>query len=324
MKNYLIIGGSGFVGRAFAERVLSASKDNSVCIFSRNEFFQHSVKILLKPYLDRVGFFIGDVKDLEAVRKCVRITHADCIVVTSAIKRIEVCEDNPAESVLVNVIGIENVCKVAAESDSVQCVLYTSTDKAADPVGVYGHTKAISEAIMNRYAKQFPSIKFCTTRFANVLGSTGSVIPIYQNLIRHQQPLVVRGNKMTRFFLTQHQASQVMWDAIYSFGDIYSSGNVLIPKCKSFKIIELAEIMCEQNGFASSIVETESLSYEKIDEVLVSKSALGFKKCELDNYYILDIEKRKHHEEPEILSSDARVLLSKDELRNILLEQKII
>jgi len=187
MTNYLVIGGAGTIGSAFVDKVLSESADNTVCVFSRSELNHHNLKSNLSHFKNRIGFYMGDIKDIDSVRKCVLATNPNVIIITAAVKRIEVCEENPVESLLVNSVGVDNVCCIAVESDSVGTVLFTSTDKASDPIGVYGNTKAIAEAIIRNYSKTFSHKRFISTRFANVLNSNGSVIPIFKNLIKNNK-----------------------------------------------------------------------------------------------------------------------------------------
>jgi UDP-N-acetylglucosamine 4,6-dehydratase/5-epimerase len=323
MSNFLVIGGTGTVGKAFVKKAL-LYPENNVCIFSRSESTQHSIKTELSSYERRLGFYVGDIKDINSIKKCILATNPRWIVVTSALKRIEVCEANPYEAVAVNVTGIDNVCRAATECGKVQSIAYTSTDKAANPVGVYGCTKAISEVLMKRYAQNFPNMNFVITRFANVLGSTGSVIPIFRNLISQKKPIIVRGD-MTRFFLTQDQAADTIWKALF-FGlgrGKYDSGDILIPKCKSFRIPDLANIMCRRFGEVP-IERQPALSYEKNDEVLVSKAALSFVKLVTDEYFVLNLDNKHVTCEEELLSNDPKALLSEEQFEKILIEKGII
>jgi FlaA1/EpsC-like NDP-sugar epimerase len=331
MSNFLIIGGSGFIGKAFAEKVLSAYYDH-VFLFARDESSLHmarmEIKALSNPDCTRdVGTYVGDIKDPISIKKAIKATCADYIIVTSALKRIEVCEENPVEAVAINVMGLENVCRMATECDTVKGVLFTSTDKAASPCGVYGSTKAIGEVIMRNYAKQFPHIKFVTTRFANVLNSTGSVIPIFKKLIEKNQNLIVRGSNnfpMTRFFLTKTQSSQVMWDALFGIEEC-KSGNILVPHCESFYLNHLAEIMIEESGKPIEITWVKPLPYEKLHESLLSPESLQHVSGVVDDYYILDYNILLKEDVGQALSSDsAKCRLEKEQLRSILKQEKII
>jgi UDP-N-acetylglucosamine 4,6-dehydratase/5-epimerase len=313
MSKFLVVGGAGTIGGAFVKSVLSEYEKNTVCVYSRSELHQHELKrTLSQEDSKRVGYFIGDIKDLESLRKCVRSLNPDVIVATAAMKRIEVCEANPVEALMVNAVGIDNVCRVATEVDSVHTVLYTSTDKASDPAGVYGNTKAIAEAIMKNYANTYFHKRFVTTRFANVLGSNGSVVPIFNDRIQRGKPITVRGNDMTRFFLDQDDAVSVMWSAI---NGVCASGEILVPQCRSLKVRDLAEVMIERSGKSIPIETVEPLPYEKTHEVLVSKNGLKHLKKVDGGFYILDLAHSNSNPPEEILSNNSAVLLTKEQLK---------
>ncbi len=318
-KKFLVIGGAGTIGSAFVRGALAADPSCSMSIFSRSEASRHAFLSENPELIKDVGFFIGDIKDIAAVRKCLRVLNPTHIVVTAAMKRIEVCEENPVEALQVNALGIDNVCRAALECPSVEAVLYTSTDKASDPIGVYGNTKALAEAIVRNYAREFPFKRFLITRFANVLNSTGSVIPIFRKRISQGLPLQVRGD-MTRFFITETTAAKTIWDAL--FGKdlfLYENGNVLIPFCNSMKIADLANIMVEHSGKDIPVVYTEPLPFEKMDELLISADGERHYKGHNHTYAILDLENVSNYKTGRsFISSDPETLLTKEKLYSYL------
>jgi FlaA1/EpsC-like NDP-sugar epimerase len=318
-ERYLLVGGTGFIGTMLAKKLLSES-DAEVCVFSRSEGNQYNMKMKLYEYKDRISFFIGDIKDKESIKKCIDVFCPTVIVVSAAMKRIDVCEYHTGEAIKVNILGLENVCDVAVNSPRVRAILYTSTDKASDPVNVYGCTKSISERIMANYSYQFPQIKFCVTRYGNVLESTGSVVPIFRELIRQNKDIILRGNNMTRFILDEKQAVQTLLDRIYD--SQYKSGQMLIPKCPTMRVSDLAEIMIKRSGKTLKISTVPALPCEKTNETLISRNESKFLVSENKDYYVLDTNHNNQKENFEL--SSEQNLFTKDELEDFLLEKNII
>lgn len=311
MSRYLIIGGTGFIGQAVSKRILDHPYTNDVCIFSRSESNQHIVRNKFSLYQDRMRFFIGDIRDKDSIRKCIKTYSPDIVIVSAALKRIDVCEEHPIEALKTNTEGLENVCSLAIE-ECIEKILYTSTDKASDPLNTYGNTKAMGEKIMMNYAKISPTQKFCITRYGNVLESTGSVIPIFRNLIRQGKNITLRGNA-TRFILDEKQAVDTVWDSLFRV-----DGPVLIPKCKAMYIRDLAEVMIEKYNKEVTIKQQSLLPCEKEHETLISENEWKFMNKETSDYYQLN---PAHCLEQDGSYSSNQDVLSKEELK-VFLESK--
>jgi len=218
----------------------------------------------------------------------------------------------------VNALGVDNVCRAASESENVEAVIYTSTDKASFPSGVYGHTKAIGESIMKSYSKLYDK-KFVTARFANVLGSTGSVIPIFKDRIKSGKSLVLRDEHMTRFFLSKEDAVKTLVNSL-----TIDSGNIIVPLCTSMRIKDLAEIMIERSNKDIGIKVSSPLPYEKIDESLISGKGLRNIVEKRGNYFVLDIEHVSNNEEQDLISNNEDFLLNKEGLRKFLIDRGLV
>lgn len=323
MSRYFIIGGSGFIGSSFIEKIIQEDPEYLIFVYSRNEFSQFCLKNKLCNDA-KVKFIIGDIKDFSSLNNYFSLTEPDYVIIASALKRIETCEENPKEAMLVNALGVENVCR-ASLGKNIKSVLYVSTDKADNPMCVYGYTKSLGESIIKSYSNKFKETNFCITRFANVLNSTGSVIPLFKELISKNRNIMLRGNDMTRFFITSNRSSQIIWDAIFNRNNLhYDSGNVLIPKCSSFRIKDLAEIMVRSSCI--DIELCESFSYERTKESLVSVASLQFLKYETDEYYILDLncDKGIKFIIDDVYSDNSKFLLSKEKLEMLLKAENIL
>jgi len=313
---FLLIGGTGFIGHTVAENVLL--KGHDVCVFSRSEANQHHMRVKFSSYLDKMEFYVGDIKDKYSIRKCMKLYKPNIVIVSAATKRIDVCEHFITEAVSINVTGLENVCEAAIEEDSITHILYTSTDKASDPINVYGATKAIGEKIMLDYSRKFPNKNFCVTRYGNVLESTGSVIPIFKDLISRGRDINLRGTNMTRFILDKEYAFETIWYALFQA----EPGVIVIPKCKAMNVKDLAEIMSERSESETNINIVEPLPYEKIDEALISENESKYISFEDEKYYILNPFKIFSYENKKY-TSDLDVF-SKKELEEFLVNRFII
>lgn len=315
MSKVLIIGGTGFIGQAISKRILETISLPSVCVFSRSESNQHLMRTKFAKYGDRLKFFIGDIRDKSSIRKCIKAYKPSHVIVSAAMKRIDACEEHPIEALKTNTEGLENVCSLVVEEPNIGIILYTSTDKASDPINTYGNTKALGEKIMMNYAKISPKQKFCITRYGNVLESTGSVIPIFQNLIKQGKAITLRGHA-TRFILDEKQAVDTVWDSLF-----ITAGPILIPKCKSMYIEDLAEVMVEKYGQTIVVERLPLLPYEKEHETLISENEWKFMNKSSSNYYQLNPAIRLEQNGSYSSNQD---ILSKEELRTFLESKGIL
>lgn len=247
-KGVMIVGATGTFGRAMARHLLTYQRPDRLVIYSRGEHAQAAMAAELDQ-LDReagrpLRFFIGDVRDVDRLSMAMRgvsyVFHA------AAIKRVEVAEYNPQEAVATNVMGSYNVVR-AALANNVQRVLAISTDKAAAPTTLYGYTKGCMERIFSAAnvlsGSGYDATRFSAVRYGNVLGSAGSVLPIFLDLAMAGKPLPVTDLGMTRFFWPIEGAVEF---ALEAMGDMVD-GEIFVPKMRSMSLSQLID------GLASAI-----------------------------------------------------------------------
>ena len=238
-KTILVTGGTGSFGRAFIRRVLQDHKPAKVIVLSRDEWKQWEMR-RSEPIFDHenIRYFLGDVRDKDRLMRA--FDGVDYVVHAAALKHVPVAEYNPSEFVKTNVLGAMNIIDAAIDK-GVQKVIALSTDKACNPVNLYGATKLCSDKLFvggGVYVgtKGYP--KFAIVRYGNVLGSRGSIIPLWRQMIEDgAKELPVTDERMTRFWITLEQAVDFV---IKSF-DNMQGGEVYVPKIPSMKIVDLAE-----------------------------------------------------------------------------------
>lgn len=231
-KRVLVTGGTGSFGRTFIKYILKFAQPAEIVVFSRDE---HKQQLMSRYLSDKpVKFVIGDVRDREALQKAMK--NINFVVHAAALKHVDVCERNPVEAVKTNVFGAENVT-TAANYAGVEKAVLISTDKAVNPVGVYGNTKSLAEKIFIN-ANIWSDTKFAVVRFGNMTWSRGSFIPYLKILKQKGKTTVpVTHPDMTRFFITPFESALLTAKAF----NLMEGGEVFIPKCKSVKIIELVK-----------------------------------------------------------------------------------
>jgi UDP-N-acetylglucosamine 4,6-dehydratase/5-epimerase len=232
-KTILVTGATGSFGKAFIKRILEYAQPTSIRAYSRDELKQHELGLELSGAPLR--FTIGDVRDLERLKRAMR--GVDVVIHAAAMKQVPICEYNPFEAVQTNVIGSENVVSAAIDND-VPKTLTISTDKAVNPVNLYGATKLCAEKITiqgNSYAGDSPS-RFSCVRYGNVVGSRGSVLPLFKQQALEGE-LTVTDDSMTRFWITLPQAVDFV---INSLGRM-KGGEVFVPQIPSMRVGDIAE-----------------------------------------------------------------------------------
>ena len=276
--SYLITGGTGSFGRAFLKRLISKNKKiKRIVIFSRDELKQSELQNLYpKSKFPFLRFFLGDVRDYERLKRA--MIDIDIVIHAAALKQVPSTEYNPFEAVKTNILGAQNVINSCFEN-TVKKVIALSTDKACAPVNLYGATKLCSDKlfISANNIKGKKDIKFSVVRYGNVFGSRGSVYGIFKNF-QNKGYFPLTNSNMTRFNITLDQGIDVVLYAINSsFG-----GEIIIPKLKSFKILDLAKTMNKNNKI--KIIGLRQ--GEKIHEQMVSSSD-SFNTLETKNFYII-------------------------------------
>jgi UDP-N-acetylglucosamine 4,6-dehydratase len=235
-KTILITGGTGSFGKAFVRRVLDEHEPKAVRIFSRDELKQSELQRVHADE-DRLRYLIGDVRDLPRLVRAMR--GVDVVIHAAAMKQVPACEYNPFEAVQTNILGAENVVTAAIEND-VPTVMALSTDKAVNPANLYGATKLCQEKIVvqgNAYAADSVA-RFACVRYGNVVGSRGSVIPIFKAQAA-TGVLTITDDRMTRFWITLDQAITFVLDCLGRMG----GGEVFVPKIPSMRIADMAEAL---------------------------------------------------------------------------------
>jgi UDP-N-acetylglucosamine 4,6-dehydratase len=275
--NVLITGGTGSFGKRFTEVMLRDYHPKKLIIYSRDELKQHEMRQI---YPDTVGspmrYFIGDVRDRE--RLCRAMHGVDVVVHAAALKQVPACEYNPVEAVKTNVNGAANIIDAAIDT-GVKKVLALSTDKAVNPINLYGATKLVAEKLFvqaNAYSGQGGTCFSCV-RYGNVVGSRGSVIPLF----KQQRPtgrITLTDERMTRFWITLEQGVKFVIRSI----EVMHGGEVFVPKIPSMRMTDLAEIMAP--GCKHEIIGIRP--GEKLHEMLVSRDESRHT-LEFDDMYII-------------------------------------
>lgn len=262
-KTILITGGTGSFGKCFTKYILKHYNPKKVIIYSRDEYKQFHMANQLSEYKDKIRFFIGDVRDKE--RLCRAFEGVDYVVHAAAMKQVPACEYNPIEAIKTNINGAINVIDAALDKN-VKRVVALSTDKAVNPINLYGGTKLVSDKLFvsaNAYAGK-KDVCFSIVRYGNVAGSRGSVIPFFQQKIENgDNELPITDYQMTRFWIDLKEGVQLVLKALSES----KGGETFISKIPSFKITDLAQAMlpgCE-------MPEVGIREGEKLHETMVTR-----------------------------------------------------
>lgn len=272
-KTVLITGGTGSFGSSFVKHLLAHSKAKKVIVFSRDELKQFNLKNELKD--ERVRFFIGDVRDRDRLERAFH--GVDIVVHAAALKQVPALEYNPFEAVKTNILGSQNVID-AAINTGVDKVLLISTDKAAEPVNLYGSTKLCAEKLfVNGNVYSDGKTKLACVRYGNVVGSRGSVVEfLLKN--KNADTVYITHEEMTRFWINLSQA----FDLVLFTLQTMAGGEIVIPKLPSMTLKELFDSLAPQAKKKITGIRPG----EKMHEVLLTKEESRHA-IELDNYYVI-------------------------------------
>lgn len=264
-KTILITGGTGSFGKKCLKMIFERYNPKKVIIYSRDEFKQYNMKAEMANEVDmsKVRFFIGDVRDRD---RLYRAFHGvDYVIHAAAMKQVPTCEYNPMEAIKTNIHGAQNVIDAALDR-GVKKVVALSTDKAVNPINLYGGTKLVSDKLFiaaNAYTGTNGTV-FSVVRYGNVAGSRGSIIPVFQRMIDEgAKELPITDTRMTRFWITLEEGVELVFKALSES----KGGETYISKIPSFKITDLAEAMLPGAG----IREIGIREGEKLHEVMVTK-----------------------------------------------------
>lgn len=261
----LITGGTGSWGNELVNQIIDDPDIEQITIYSRGEHKQVEMKLRLSSYRDKLRFMVGDVRDLERLKLAMK--GVDKVFHMAALKHVPVCEENPWEAVQTNITGTNNVID-AAIHNRVGRVVFISTDKAVDPLNLYGVTKSCAEKLVISANNLTTETAFVCLRAGNVLGTNGSVVPLFIEQIKKSNSITLTDPEMTRFFLRVEDAIHLVLkaekDAI--------GGEITVVKMPACKIIDLAQVMIEELGNADTQIKSIGIRPgEKIHEVLVSR-----------------------------------------------------
>ncbi|MCS7262318.1 MAG: UDP-N-acetylglucosamine 4,6-dehydratase (inverting) [Aquificaceae bacterium] len=263
-KVLLITGGTGSFGRALTRHLLEHHRPRKIIIFSRDEFKQWQMsKEFPEELYPQLRFFLGDIRDKD--RLWFALDRVDYVVHAAALKHVPILEYNPLEAVKTNILGAQNLIEVAVEK-GVRKVVALSTDKAVNPVNLYGATKLTMEKLFiagNVYAGA-KETSFCVVRYGNVVGSRGSVIPFFLKLLSQgERELPITDERMTRFWITLEEGIRLVLFAL-EHGE---GGEVFVPKIPSVRIVDIARALCPK----CSLKIVGIRPGEKLHETLISE-----------------------------------------------------
>ena len=325
-KKVLITGGTGSLGTALTKKLLDTNVD-TIRIFSRDEWKQVQMQSEIKD--KRLRYFIGDVRDKERLSRA--LEDVEIVIHAAALKQMPVAEYNPFEAVKTNILGTQNLIEACLDND-VESVLAIGTDKAVSPVNTYGATKLLMERLFvsANFYKGNHKTKFLCVRYGNVLGSRGSIVPIFTNQIKSGKKVTITDPSMTRFTITMNQALELILRALKNG----KGGEVFIPKLNAYRVGDIKDAILDLLHIPA---ETEIISIrpgEKIHESLISNDELRntfemnedyvvIDKLLQDSGYLTDnniTQTKLDHQ----YSSDKVELLTIDKLKQLLNNEKLI
>lgn len=262
-RKILITGGTGSFGHHFVDYILQHYRPRKIIIYSRDEYKQFIMDNDYKEYREILRFFIGDVRDEARLKTAMK--DVDYVIHAAALKQVPACEYNPNEAIKTNVNGAMNVINASLET-GIKKVIALSTDKAVNPINLYGGTKLVSDKLFcaaNAYSG-IHGTRFSVVRYGNVAGSRGSVIPFFQNIIdQGGQELPITDYQMTRFWISLEEGVKLVIKAL----EEAKGGETFISKIPSFKVTDLAQAMLP-GCFMPEIGIREG---EKLHEIMVTR-----------------------------------------------------
>ncbi|MBN1057659.1 UDP-N-acetylglucosamine 4,6-dehydratase (inverting) [Clostridium botulinum] len=281
-KIILITGGTGSFGKKFVERILGEYSPKKIIIYSRDEFKQDIMKkefsIKYPSKINKLRFFIGDIRDKDRLYRA--LNGVDYVIHAAAMKQVPACEYNPFEAIKTNINGAQNIVDACIDSKVKKCVAL-STDKAVNPINLYGGTKLVSDKLFisgNAYSGGEGTI-FSVVRYGNVAGSRGSVIPFFNQLLeKGEKVLPITDFRMTRFWITLDEGVDLVFKALKES----KGGETYISKIPSFKITDLAKAMCKDIDMKQVGIREG----EKLHEAMINSddSRMTY---EYDKHYII-------------------------------------
>jgi len=259
-SSILITGGTGSLGKALVSNLLSNHKVRRIAIFSRDELKQLQMREEFNND-PRLRWFLGDIRDLERLKRAFH--GVNYVLHAAALKQVDTGEYNPMEFIKTNVLGSQNVIDASIEA-GVKRVVALSTDKASSPINLYGATKLTADKLFvaaNNYGKNYGTT-YSVVRYGNVMGSRGSVIPMFKRIAESGKPIPITDIRMTRFWISIEEAVEFVLDSL----EMMSGGELYVPRIPSMKIIDLAGAIAP----GATIEEIGMRPGEKLHEELIS------------------------------------------------------
>ncbi len=308
----LITGGTGSWGIELTDQLLPFNP-KKIIILSRNEDKQ----VTLRRSLDdsRIHFFLGDIRDRETLNHACQ--QVDYVFHLAALKHVTVCEENPLEAFKTNVLGTYNVIE-ASIANKVKKVIYVSTDKAADPANTYGMTKALGEKLIIHANNTSSTTRFMCLRGGNVLGSSGSVVPLFIKQLQEDNQILITDKAMTRYFVTPQYAIKTLLQA----AELGNGGEIFVMKMGACKILDLAEVLIEfYQKKDVSLIEIGARRGEKIHEALIAENERPLASI-FNNNLILISNTGSNNDQaiPDVLLDTNNIIMTKEEIKQMLIE----
>jgi UDP-N-acetylglucosamine 4,6-dehydratase/5-epimerase len=277
-KTILITGGTGSFGKKFTERILKDYNPSKIIIYSRDEYKQYLMQKQFIQYAEKLRFFIGDIRDKDRLYRA--FDGVDVVIHSAALKHVTVAEYNPIEAIKTNIEGARNIIDASIDR-KVKKIVALSTDKAVNPINLYGATKLVSDKLFisaNAYVGN-KDTSFSVVRYGNVTGSRGSVVPFFKSLLdKGEKELPITDVRMTRFWISLDQGVDLVFRAINES----KGGAIYVSKIPSYKITELAKAMSR----SCSIKEIGIREGEKLHEVMITEEDSRFSYDYGDHYMI--------------------------------------
>ncbi|MHA2055457.1 MAG: SDR family NAD(P)-dependent oxidoreductase [Candidatus Hodarchaeales archaeon] len=335
-KKVLITGGTGSIGKAITFEILKYNP-RSIRIFDSNENSQFLLQGRLKDYGKIMRFLIGDVRDKERLRRA--IEDIDIVFHTAGLKHVLSCEYNPFEAVKTNILGTQNLIDVALEEE-VEKVIFTSSDKAVNPSSTMGASKLLAEKLIisANYYRGKRKTAFACVRFGNVMGSSGSALPLFKSQIKKGGPVTLTDESMTRLVLSPEDAMVLIFDT----AKLMQGGEIFISKMPALRILDLIELLIEElapkYGFDPEKIQVKTVGIkpgEKLFEELITEDEAR-RTLDADRLFIVtpELKRYAHFNEshyknafptklPSYSSKSGR-MMSKKEIKDFLVKENLL
>ena len=328
-KKVLITGGTGSLGNALTQRLLTENVD-TIRIFSRNENKQ--LEMASKFHDDRLRFLLGDVRDYNRLTRA--FEDIDIVFHAAALKHVPIIEYNPFEAIKTNVIGSQNVIDACLEED-VEKAICVGTDKAVSPLNTYGATKLLMEKLFitasNYLKKERHKTKFIALRYGNVLGSSGSVIPKFINQIKNNEKITITNSNMTRFSISIDEAL----DFILKATEIGKGSEIFVPKLRAYSLMDVKDALFDLLGKTDEQI-VGIRPGEKLHEILINNDEMNYCWDYQEMYMIVDpslrrftsltneLPEKKKIENMKVYSSNNVQKIPKNELKKIFTDSGLL